>query len=194
MKLHMLVIAGTTRQSRMSRKVAEWYISEARSHAPDVEFELLDLAELDLPFFSEPIDPITALQTGKYTKLQQELAARIDAADGFVVVTGEYNHGTPAALKNFLDYLPPKHWRRKAAAYVGYGVRGGYWSVGDLLPTMSYLEVMTPVDATINIKLIWEAFDGQGKLKPGYSFGKVNDQLDVLLWWASALKAAREKE
>lgn len=194
MKLRILVIAGTTRKSRMSRTVAEWYISEAQSHAPDVAFELLDIAELNLPFFSEPVDPFTASQTGKYTKLQQELAARIDAADGFIVITGEYNHGTPAPLKNFLDYLPPKHWRRKAAVYVGYGVRGGFWSVGDLLPTMSYLEVMTPVDATINIRYIWDAFDEQGQLKPGYSFGKVGDQLDMLLWWADALKAAREKE
>ena len=45
---------------------------------------------------------------------------RVAAADAFVLVTSEYNHGHPASLKNALDYLN-QEWRRRPVAFVAYG-------------------------------------------------------------------------
>ena len=41
-------------------------------------------------------------------------------ADGFIVITPEYNHGYPAVLKSALDALYAE-WVRKPIAFVSYG-------------------------------------------------------------------------
>ena len=48
----------------------------------------------------------------------------IDRADGYVILTAEYNHGYPAVLKNALDSTFVE-WRRKPMAFVGWGNTGG---------------------------------------------------------------------
>lgn len=193
MKPNVLVITSTIRQNRMGRKVADWYISEASKAAPEVKFEHLDISELDLPFFNEPIDPLSAELSGKYTQQQKQLAKRIGTADGYVFVTGEYNHAVPGSLKNFLDYLAPGPWQHKAAAFVAYGSKGGYHAVNNLSFIMAYLGVMTILD-TIHIDTIWSALDENGVPKPGHLKGNVKGQLDELLWWVDATKAARNKQ
>lgn len=189
MKPKILVITSTTRQARVGRQVAEWYIKEAKQANENMEFELLDIAELGLPILDEPIPPLYA-QDGKYNDKQKELAERIDAADGFVIVTGEYNHGIPAPLKNMLDHIALSSWQRKAVAYVGYGVRGANWSVSSLVPTMTYMYVMS-MPYVVGINMIWDAFDDKGNIKTEHKIGDVAKQLEDLEWWVVALKAAR---
>jgi NAD(P)H-dependent FMN reductase len=187
MKPHILVITSTVRQNRACRKVADWYIAEARKAVPEATFELLDIADYDIPVFSEPISPLMA---EKYTPLQEKLAAPVRKADGYVIVTGEYNHSIPGSLKNFIDHLSPKDWRHKAVAYVGYGTAGGFMSINHLTFIMAYLGVASVLN-TINISAIWEAFDEDGKVKPNNVHGDIKRQLDELLWWVNALKTAR---
>ena len=56
----------------------------------------------------------------------------MDAADAFVFVTPEYNHGYPASLKNAIDYLHHE-WRYKPVGFVSYGgVAAGTRSVEQL--------------------------------------------------------------
>ena len=56
----------------------------------------------------------------------------MEAADAFVFVTPEYNHGYPASLKNAIDYLN-QEWRYKPVGFVSYGgVAAGTRSVEQL--------------------------------------------------------------
>ncbi len=55
----------------------------------------------------------------------------IDRADGYVILTAEYNHGYPAVLKNALDSTFVE-WRRKPVAFVGWGNTGGARAVEQL--------------------------------------------------------------
>ena len=48
----------------------------------------------------------------------------MDGFDGYIFVTGEYNHSIPGALKNAVDYLY-REWNNKAAGFVSYGSSGG---------------------------------------------------------------------
>lgn len=191
MKPKILVITSTTRQARVGRQVADWYIKEAKRANDNMNFELLDIADLDLPMLAESIPPLYA-QNGNYNDKQKELAEHIAAADGFVIVTGEYNHGTPAPLKNMLDHIAPTSWQRKAVAYVGYGVRGANWSISSLLPTMTYMYVMS-MPHIVGISMVWDAFDDGGNIKPEHKIGDIAKQLEDLEWWTKALKAEREK-
>lgn len=184
-RLQVLVIVGTVREGRVGRKIADWYVSQAKAAAPDIDFSLLDIAELELPLFDNASPPAS----GKYSPVQQKIAKRIADADAFVVVTGEYNHSIPGSLKNFLEYVHAE-WNRKAAAYVGYGGSGAIRSIEQLIQVFSYLGVSS-IRSHVTINAVWEALDERGVPKSGYVFGDVASQLMELSWWAGALKAAR---
>ena len=182
----ILVIVGTTRQGRSGRKVADWYLAEARKTTPNLDFELLDIADLDLPLFNEAISPMMH----QYSDVQNKLAKKVGAADGFVFVTAEYNHSVPASLKNFLDYLNAE-WHHKPVAYVGYGAVGGVRAIEHLIQIMAELRAVSTKDH-VTINAIWEALDENGIPKTGYHHGDIATQLKELTWWVEALKLARK--
>lgn len=187
-KPKVLVIVGTTRAGRVGRKVADWYFAQAQAASLDVDLELLDVADLKLELFNEPMSPMM----NQYSDVQKKLAEKVGSADGFVFVTGEYNHSVPASLKNFIDYLNAE-WNHKAAAYVGYGSTGAIRSIEHLIQIMAELKVASLGSGSdhITINTIWEALDENGVPKDGYVHGDVYKQLESLLWWVNALKAAR---
>jgi NAD(P)H-dependent FMN reductase len=183
--LKVLVIVGTTREGRSGRKVADWYMKQAEAVNSGLDLELLDIADLDLQMFNEPVSPMY----GQYSEIQKRLAEKVGAADGFVFVTTEYNHSIPASLKNFIDHLNAE-WHHKAVAYVGYGAAGAQRAIEHLIGVMAELRVASVRDQ-IGINAIWEALDDNGEPKPGYAHGDVSAQLAELKWWVDALKAAR---
>jgi NAD(P)H-dependent FMN reductase len=185
----ILVIVGTTRQGRSGRKIADWYIKEAKKVAPaGVELELLDIADFSLPVFNEAVPPMYH----QYNETQEAIAAKVGAADGFVFVTGEYNHTIPSSLKNFLEYINAE-WHHKAAAFVGYGSTGGVRSIEHLIQILAELRVASIATSGdhIHINAPWEGLEEDGTPKEGYVHGDIAKQLTELSWWTNALKAAR---
>ena len=114
------VIVGSTRPTRITPGIAEWVRALAQRDSP-LTYELLDLADLDLPFLDEP--RMAAL--GHYEH-EHTLAwsAIVDSFDGFIFVFPQYNWGYPAVLKNALDFLYAE-WRDKPASFLTFGTRGG---------------------------------------------------------------------
>lgn len=96
------IVVGSSRPGRKGRAVAEWVLERAAERV-DADFEIVDLAEHDLPHLDEPV---AAAMSSDYAH-DHTLAwsARIAAFDGYVLVTPEYNHSIPSVLKNALDYL-----------------------------------------------------------------------------------------
>lgn len=186
--LRILVITGTIRHGRISRKLADWYILNASNYRSDIEFELLDIADLNLPLFNEPLSP----QLHQYSPMQKELAAKVDTADGFIFVTAEYNHAPPGSLKNFLDYLYTE-WNYKAAAFLGYGVNGGVRSIEHLVQILTELRTASIRDHIL-VTDINSAIDTvSGKVKPEHIRGHITKQLDELAHWSYALRALRQQ-
>jgi NAD(P)H-dependent FMN reductase len=186
MKPKILIITSTQRNGRIGHTVANWYKKEAEKLAPETEFKLLDMAELDLSIFSEAIPPLQA--DGYYTPAQQKLADEISAADGYVFVTGEYNKSIPAPLKNLFDHLSEREWQHKAAAFVGYGVHGAFFSISHLMHVLVNFRVMS-VNDTVTIDTIWDALDEKGTPKPQHIRGDMERQLKELLWWTKKLRS-----
>jgi NAD(P)H-dependent FMN reductase len=85
-----------------------------------------------LPMFDEPVPP-SRLERKYGSEIVQRWSAKISQADGFIIVTPEYNHGYPAVLKNAIDTLYPE-WNNKPVAFVGYssGFSGGIRAVNSL--------------------------------------------------------------
>jgi len=156
---HLQVILGSTRQGRHGEKVARWFLEHARQR-PDVTVELVDLADWPLPFLASPVPPAMAESQDPQTVAWAE---KVAAADGYVLVTPEYNHGYPAVLKNALDHVF-RPWNGKPVAFVGYGgPSGGIRAVEQLRQVVVELE-MVPMRQQVSIFNVYMAFDDSGKL------------------------------
>ena len=86
------VITGTTREGRFSERVAAWVVGRLQQHdAFDVE--LVDLRDHPLPFFDA--DPPARTGRDYADEAVTRFSRVIDRADGYVMLTAEYNHGYP---------------------------------------------------------------------------------------------------
>ena len=186
-KLKIYVILSSTRPSRFGEQPAKWIFEKAKTRE-ELDVELIDLRDLKLPFFDEPKSPNSS--GGVYeNKDAAAWADKVGEADGFIIVTPEYNHGYPAVLKNALDYVY-KQWNNKPVAFVSYGTAGGARSVEQLRQVVVELQ-MTPIRAAVHIVAPWNLLDENNKLITE-SFEKAGDGLlDQLIWWAKALAGAR---
>src|SRR5690606_17611436 len=101
------------------------------------EFEIVDIADYNLPLLDEPIPPAMGQYSKEHTK---KWAKKIAQFDGFVFVTPEYNHATSGALKNAIDFLY-QEWNNKAAGFVSYGSAGGTRAVENLRLIMAELQI-----------------------------------------------------
>lgn len=184
------VILGSTRDARFGDKPAQWFMKLAQQRN-DMQFELLDLRDFDLPFFNEVASNAWAPTQDEKAKRWQQKIAEFDA---YVIITPEYNHAPPAALKNALDQAYVE-WVRKPVAFVGYGSVGAARAVEQLRLIVNELQMM-PVRAAVHIQgADFMAVSGGDKTLDDLDYlpPLVTTMLDDLAWWAKALKAAREQ-
>jgi NAD(P)H-dependent FMN reductase len=180
------IILGSTRPGRNGEAVAKW-VYEIAAKRPDVEYELVDLLDYNLPHLDEAVPASLGLYAGEHTR---KWAAKIAELDGFIFVTPEYNHSTSGALKNALDYLYAE-WNNKAAGFVGYGVAGGIRAVESLRLVAGVLQI-ADVSAQVALSLITD-FENYSVFTPAAhheaDLAKVLDQTEA---WSGALKSIRE--
>jgi NAD(P)H-dependent FMN reductase len=185
--IKIAIIIGSTRPNRNGEAVGRWTFDLARKRT-DAQFELVDLKEINLPLLDEPVPPAMGQYSKPHTKAW---AARIDAFDGFVFVTPEYNHSTCGALKNAIDYLF-REWNNKAAGFVSYGSAGGARAVEHLRLIMAEVQVAT-VRSQVMLSLMTD-FENYSVFKPNPSHEKsLHGMLDQLVAWAGALQPLRKK-
>lgn len=155
-----------------------------------IKAELIDLRDWQLPFYNE-VSGVENLY-GKFSiDLAKKWGQKIKGADGYIIVTPEYNHGYPAVLKNALDYAYYE-WNKKPVAFVAYGgVVGGARSVEQLRLVVIELQ-MVPISNALYFPKIRESFDDSAPKDP-LANDRLNSLLEELVWWAKALKDAREK-
>ncbi|MGW0804694.1 NADPH-dependent FMN reductase [Nonomuraea sp. NPDC002799] len=137
------VIVASTRPTRIGRTIGDWATAHAVEHG-HFDVELIDLAEVGLPFLDEPEDATTGRYVHQHTK---DWSATIGAADALVFVMPEYNYGFNAPLKNALDFLHDE-WAYKPVGLVGYGgMSGGMRAVEMIKPVLVKLRMVPAGDA-----------------------------------------------
>jgi NAD(P)H-dependent FMN reductase len=184
--IKIAIILGSTRPGRNGEAVAKWVYQVAKKRS-DAEFELVDVKDFDLPLLDEPLSPMM----GQYSKPHTRVwAARIASFDAFVFVTPEYNHGIPGALKNAIDFLFAE-WNNKAAGFVSYGGVSGARAVEQLRLVLAEVRMAT-VRNQVLLSMFTD-FENFSVFKPdSRKETSVNEMLDELIAWGSALKALRK--
>ncbi|MFD8824006.1 NADPH-dependent FMN reductase [Streptomyces sp. NPDC059605] len=182
--LKVAVIIASNREGRFAPVVSNWFLSRTADR-PDIETDVIDVAELDLP---------VALSYRPDPDAQGRLAAvssRLAAADAFVVVTPEYNHSFPAPLKNLIDWHRDE-WQAKPVAFVSYGgVSGGLRAVEHLRQVFAELHTVGIRD-TVSFHNAGALFDDEGRhLDPAGCDAAAKVLLDQLVWWGHALRDAK---
>ncbi|KAK9685783.1 hypothetical protein K7432_015379 [Basidiobolus ranarum] len=114
------IIIGSTRPNRIGGQIASWVL-DIVSDIPDMSFELVDLAEWNLPLLNEPGIAAKDEYVHEHTRAWSK---QINSEDAYIFITPQYNWGYPAALKNAIDYLY-KEWNGKPAVIISYAHRGG---------------------------------------------------------------------
>jgi NAD(P)H-dependent FMN reductase len=149
-----MIIIASSRPGRVGLPVGQWFYERAVAHG-GFDIDVVDLAELKLPFMDEPSHPRLRQYRHQHTR---EWSARVEAADAFVFVMPEYNHGFNAPLKNAIDYLHHE-WAYKPVGFVSYGgVAAGTRAVQMIKPVVSALK-MFPVVEAVSIPFVQQFLD-----------------------------------
>jgi NAD(P)H-dependent FMN reductase len=148
-----------------------------------------------MPFFNEPKSPAYMSEPFKDPAVVR-WTEKIGAQDGFIVVAPEYNRSLGGEMKNAFDWVY-REWTHKAVGFVGYGSVGGARAVEHMRLIAVELE-MAPAKHAVHlpISVYMSMMELDAPVDPAL-FAPVEPaaekMLGDLIWWTSALKAARDK-
>lgn len=175
----MALIVGSTRDGRFATTVSDWFAAVVTERA-DFELDVIDLADVDLP----------TAWTSEATPAVADWRERLAVADVFVVVTPEYNHSYPAALKHAIDFNTGE-FARKPVAFVSYGGLSGGLRAVEHLRTVFAEAHATTIRETVSFHGAGANFDPDGWPTDPAAGAAALALLDDLFWWGTTLRAGR---
>ncbi|MEW2515034.1 NAD(P)H-dependent oxidoreductase [Streptomyces sp. NPDC046870] len=185
--LRVTVIVGSVREGRLGRAVADWFLTTAAAD-PGLDLDVVDLAGVDLPLV---LPGWGGTPSPEAVAALRDVSPRLAAADAFVIVTPEYNHSFPAALKNLIDWHH-REWQAKPVGFVSYGgLGGGLRAVEQLRLVFAELHAVTVRDS-VSLHGPWSGLGEDGTPRDAdVCAGAAKGMLGQLSWWGRALRAAR---
>jgi len=188
MSLAIPVLYGSVRETRQGIKAARFIDNELQRRGHRTT--LVDAAELRLPLLDRMYKEYA---TGEAPAVLERLARLYRAADAFVIVSGEYNHGIPPALKNMLDHFLEEYFFRPSAivCYSG-GAFGGVRAAMQLRMTLAELG-MSSIPSLFPVPHVQDAFDVSGRANNPIFEQRVGRFIGELEWYAEAWLQARHR-
>ena len=188
MKFNIAIIYGSVRHHRVGINGAKFLQNQLAKRGHEVHF--IDPLAYPLPLLDKmhkEYDPGTA------PKVMEELHNILTAADAFVVVSGEYNHSVPAALKNILDHFQREYFfKPSAVATYSVGPFGGVRVADHVRAILGELG-MPAISSSFAMSKVGTAFDAEGNALEAAYETRVVRFLDELEWYAEAFKTQRQK-
>ncbi len=151
-------LLGSVRPERQAIRAGRMLVNAltAAGHEP----VLVDPLELRLPLLERTYGEY---KQGAAPAGLDELAALYRRADGFIIVSGEYNHGIPPGLKNLLDYFLEEYfWRPSGIVCYSAGQFGGARAAMQLRMILGELG-MPSIPTLLAIPRIAQALDEAGR-------------------------------
>jgi len=179
--MYLPIILGTAREGRQSEKVANFVLEQVKETA--LETEMIDVRDYRIAA-TDKTKKIPAAQSW------EEKAAR---ADGFIIVTPEYNHGFSGELKMLLDMLYEEYFNKPVAfCGVSSGPVGGARGI-QLLRLVCISLGMYPILETVYFPMVQNLFDENNQIKDEAYKKKVQGLIKGITEHAQVLKAGREQ-
>jgi NAD(P)H-dependent FMN reductase len=188
------VLLGSVRSERLGGRAAKWAMAQlvARGH----EAVLVDAQALELPLLDKMWKEIKTDPPAKYAALHAKLAPLAELyarADGFCIVSAEYNHSIPPGLANLIDYFLEEYfWRPSAIVCYSQRSFGGVRAAMQLRALLP--EVGMPSIPSIQpIPSIGTALSKDGIALTQELAEKTGRFFDEFEWYMRAMKAERAK-
>ena len=157
------IIYGSVRNDRKGIKAARYL--EGKLKDRDISVNFIDPLKFKLPLLDKMYKEY---EQGAAPALMEKLAQLLRSSDGFLIVTGEYNHSVPPALKNLLDHFQSEYYFKPSAlASYSAGSFGGVRAAvhmrviaGELgMPDDQVLEIINKLES---LKTFIYRSDGKG--------------------------------
>lgn len=188
MPLNLVIIYGSVRSDRQGIRAARFVHRRFAERGHEVM--LIDPVDTKLPLLDRMYKEYAK---GSAPEPLERLASLYRAADGFVLVTGEYNHGVPPTLANLLDhFLEEYFWKPSAIVSYSAGSFGGV-RAASVLREMAAEMGMPSISSTLPVPKVQQAFDENGiPTDPAWDT-RFNRFAGEFEWHAEALKTQRKK-
>ena len=200
--MKFLVFLGSARDStpprpaRLGAHVARATINCLKQRFNEHDFELIDVLDYSL---SAVFKPHFAYAKGRAPDELESLAGKIEAADGYVMVSPEYNHGMSPALAHLLNHFGSSLFAYKPSAICTYsaGQWGGMRAAVAMRSFLSELGCL-PVSAMIHVPRAQDCFAADGHVLSGVDqahwFDYFSRSFQQLMWWAEAASEQRAQQ
>ena len=188
MKFNIAVIYGSVRTERQGIKGAKFIVNQLKQRNHQVT--LIDAKEANLPFLDKMYKEY---DEGEAPENIDKVGKQLAEADGFVIVSGEYNHSIPPALKNVLDHYQKEYYFKPSAiATYSAGSFGGA-RVSVHLRAITAELGMSSIPSMFAMSAVQKSFDEDGNaIEEAYN-KRVTRFLDEFEWYLAALKNQREQ-
>ena len=186
MPMHFAVLYGSMRRDRQGIRAARFITRqvEDRGH----KATLVDALEHPLPLLDRMYKEYPK---GQAPEVMENLAQLYRSVDGFLIVSGEYNHGIPAALKNLLDhFLEEYFFRPSGIVCYSAGPWGGVRAAMQLRMTLAELG-MPSISSLLPIPQVQNQFAEDGTPRDESWARRAGRFLADLEWWAEAAQQQR---
>ncbi len=185
-RLKIAVIYGSYRSDRMGIRAAKFCLNQLEGKCETV---FLDAKEIDLPILDKMHKEYA---DGEAPENLQKASDELYSSDAYIIITGEYNHSFQPGLKNFLDHFQ-KEYSFKPSGIVSYS-RGSFGGVRVAVHARAVLSElgMSSIPSTQPIPNIDLALSEEGVAEDARMIKRFDRFSSELLWYANALKVARE--
>ncbi|KXK27464.1 MAG: NADPH azoreductase [candidate division WS6 bacterium OLB20] len=179
-KLKIVLIHGTSRPGNRTEMVTRFVRSMLEEH-DEIELSYADPREMETPLDGNS----DGQKDPRYSNMTAE-------ADGFFIVTPEYNHGIPGSLKRLLD-SELKNYIHKPVAFAGVsaGPWGGVRAIESLVSSVREMG-MTACFTDVHFPKVQDLFDDDGNLLDVAFVERTERAVTELIWMARTMRYGRE--
>lgn len=182
--MNIEIISGSPRVNSVTRRVA-LNVKNWLDNNTDHNTDIIDMKDWNLPAVQSVF--VSVDRTPDEFK---PLAKRIFEADGFILVTPEYNGSYSPAMKNLLDHFPKQHHKPFGIVTASPGAFGGIRASQQLLQLIpSLFGIASPY--MLIVPAVDKKFDEQGHLLDTNFEKNVHNFIAEFLWLAE--NVVREK-
>lgn len=157
----VLVFSASLRAASLNARLAQ--LAVAALVRTGIEVDHAQMREFDCPSYDGDVEEADGIPEGAH-----ELRRRLEAVDGFVIVSPEYNGSMPGMLKNVIDWTSrhrpqPFHQKQCLLLSASPSMMGGNRSLWSLRVPLEHLGARVYPDM-FSLAQAHQALDGEGKL------------------------------
>jgi len=180
----IIVFISSTRDGRFGERVAQ--AVRPILEKAGLSIQIFDPLKMEFEMLRQPLHFMKDRNQAPSWLLKAN--EEIVHADGFLVVSSEYNCSIPPALSNMMDHFPPSSYRHRPCSIVTYsmGDFAGVRVAPQLLPFLNELGLVV-LPSRAALANVHKKCDDQGRVTDERFEKNVMKLVDELSWYAEAM-------